>query len=128
MNHLLSNMVSAIQTALIGKKLEVCIQNSNLVVNCLRLLYRFGYIRGFVIKNNKTVVIFLKYWNNCSVIQTIIPISTPGNRIYSTNRQLRVFLRKKNNGVCIISTSRGLMGDEEACLLGLGGEVLLRVN
>lgn len=70
----------------------------------------------------------MKYIKNQPVIGQIHTVSTPGNRIYLSIRQIRFFLKKKESGFCVISTSKGLLSDEEALLFGVGGEVLLKVK
>jgi small subunit ribosomal protein S8 len=74
----------------------------------------------------KQLRIELKYGPNGErVIQKIRRISKPGCRVYSKARDLRPVL--DGLGICILSTSRGLISDREARQKNLGGEVLCEV-
>jgi small subunit ribosomal protein S8 len=58
-------------------------------------------------------------------IQTIRRISKPGLRIYTTRDRIPRVL--SGLGVCVVSTSRGIMTGEEARRRRVGGEVLLTI-
>jgi ribosomal protein S8 len=77
---LLSNMISIIKVGCNARHLNVIVQNSKLCLNVLTVLYKLGYIRGYIIKNKKNVVVLLKYINNKPTIRNINVISTPGRR------------------------------------------------
>lgn len=126
--HLLSNLISNIKVANKAKFPEITAQNSKFCVNVLNMLYRLGYIRGFVLKDKKTVVILLKYKEKVPVIRDIVVVSTPGRRIFLSYKKLMSKLRKKEKGFYIISTSKGLILDYEAVEFKVGGEVLLKVS
>lgn len=68
----------------------------------------------------------LKYGPNGEhVIQHIKRISTPGRRVYRKATDLRPVLN--GLGICIISTSGGVISDREARQKNIGGEVLCEV-
>ena len=68
----------------------------------------------------------LKYGPNGErVIRHIRRVSKPGRRVYSGAAELRPVL--SGLGICIISTSRGVISDREARQRKLGGEVLCEV-
>ena len=68
----------------------------------------------------------LKYGPNGErVIRRIRRVSKPGRRVYSGAAELRPVLG--GLGICIISTSRGVISDREARQRKLGGEVLCEV-
>ena len=69
--NLLSNMISIIKVGYSARQLQVVVQNSKICVNVLSTLYKLGYIRGFVVKDKKSVVVLLKYISNKSVIRNI---------------------------------------------------------
>ena len=93
--NLLSNMVSIIKVASNTKQLQAVIQNSKICVNVLSTLYKLGYIRGFIVKDKKTVVVLLKYISNKPVIKNIGVISTPGRRMFVKHKNLMELLKKK---------------------------------
>ncbi|MHC4179192.1 MAG: 30S ribosomal protein S8 [Planctomycetota bacterium] len=68
----------------------------------------------------------LKYGpNGEQVIRRIRRVSRPGRRVYSRAAGLRPVLG--GLGICVISTSRGVISDREARQRKLGGEVLCEV-
>ena len=65
----------------------------------------------------------LKYGPNGErVIRHVKRVSKPGRRVYSGATRLKPILN--GLGICIISTSRGVISDREARQRNLGGEVL----
>ena len=70
--------------------------------------------------------VHLKYGPNGErVIQRIRRISKPGRRVYSGASDMKPVLG--GLGICVISTSRGVISDREARQRKLGGEVLCEV-
>ena len=68
----------------------------------------------------------LKYGPNGErVIRCIRRVSKPGRRVYSGAAAMKPVLG--GLGICIISTSRGVISDREARQRKLGGEVLCEV-
>jgi ribosomal protein S8 len=50
---LLSNMLSIVKVGCNARHLQVTVQNSKLCINVLSVLYKLGYIRGFIVKDKK---------------------------------------------------------------------------
>ena len=94
-----------------------------------QILLDEGFISAFEEVDNgkfKDIVITLKYVNkNQKVITGLKRISKPGRRIYASCEDLPKVLG--GLGICIVSTSKGVMSDREARKLGIGGEVLAYV-
>ena len=125
---LLSNMLSIVKVGCNARHLQVTVQNSKLCINVLSVLYKLGYIRGFIIKDQKNITILLKYINNKPVIRNIAVISTPGRRTYIKHKKLEKFLKKKDSGFLLLSTSKGILTDEESNIFKIGGEALLKIS
>lgn len=93
------------------------------------ILKREHYIKDFVIvKEEKfdSLRIYLKYEpDGTGVIEVITRISKPGRRVYVPSTKLPRVLN--GMGIAIMSTSRGLMTEKEARVMGIGGEVLCHV-
>ena len=97
--------------------------------NVLDVLQREGFIRGFEMinsENNKNEFkIELKYLDGEPCIKKISRVSTPGRRVYSGINSLpRHF---DGLGISILSTSKGIMSDQEARQENVGGEILCKV-
>ena len=70
--------------------------------------------------------VHLKYGPNGErVIRHVRRISKPGRRVYTGATKLRPVLN--GLGICVISTSRGVISDREARRRNLGGEVLCEI-
>jgi len=76
-------------------------------------------------KNNKILKLFLNYNDKIGVITGLKRVSKSGQRIYSSFKDIGKI--KKKTGILIISTSKGLMTDEQARQKKLGGEVLCEI-
>jgi small subunit ribosomal protein S8 len=126
--HLLSNMVSNIRVGSNAKKLHVKVQNSKLCSKVLDILYKLGYIRGFILEDRKKILVLLKYSNNRPVIRDIRTISTPGRRMYMRYKRSLRISNNKDSGLFILSTNKGLLTDQESSMLMVGGEVLVKVS
>ena len=128
----LSDMLTRIRNGQQAKLLEIPLfcPTSQFCFRILKSLQKEGFIRGikkgFV--NEKVVVfVLLKYTENQHpTISKIIRISKPGKRLYCTSKNFW----KINNGkgVFFVSTSFGLITDQEARRLNLGGEIIFYIE
>jgi len=92
-----------------------------------RVLKQEGYILDFHVENAEQpqglLDIALKYdVMNTSVIQGLRKISTPGKRRYVSCKEMPKVL--DGAGIAIISTSRGLLTDQQCLTENVGGEVI----
>lgn len=126
--NLLSNMISIIKVGCIAKHPTVTAQNSKICVNVLSVMYKLGYIRGFIIEDKKTIRILLKYINNKPTIRNINVISTPGRRVYMSCAKIVKLSDKSNSGSYIISTSKGIITNLESSMFSIGGEILVKIS
>jgi small subunit ribosomal protein S8 len=89
-------------------------------------LQREGYIWDFEVVGeapHASLRLNLKYGPNGErLIQSIKRVSKPGRRVYCRSTELPNVLQ--GLGVCIVSTSKGIMSNREARQQGVGGEVL----
>ena len=88
-----------------------------------------GYLESYSVKedgNKKTIKVVLKYdEKGFTVINEMKKISKPGRRVYRGKDEIRSF--KNNYGTLIVSTSKGVLPNDEAYKLGTGGEVLCSI-
>ena len=94
-----------------------------------RILKREGFIRDLTTEGGpvkKTLRMYLKYGANREpVIRGVRRVSKPGCRRYVSFRDLRPVMR--GTGVAIVSTSRGLLADQEVRKYRVGGEWLCNI-
>ncbi|MBC10552.1 MAG: 30S ribosomal protein S8 [Rickettsiales bacterium] len=125
----LGDMLARIKNGQLRKKESVIMPASRFRANVLDVLHREGYIRGFKkveIENNKNEFkIELKYVDGEPVIKTISRVSTPGRRVYSKIKDLQ--RNFDGLGISILSTSKGVLSDNEARTENVGGEILCKV-
>jgi len=91
-----------------------------------KILQEEGYIERFEVTKDKpqpVIRVWLKYTEDKEPVLTGLKrVSKPGCRIYAKADKIPQVL--SGMGVAILSTSRGVMTDQEARRLGVGGEVL----
>lgn len=102
--------------------------SSKLKVAVAEALKREGYIRGYLTSEKAgkvTLTVELKYVENEPAIKRLDRVSTPGRRVYAPIADLPKVAN--GLGVSILSTSKGVMSDNEARAANVGGEVLCQV-
>jgi len=106
----------------------VILLKSRFIVNVVNSLYLQGFIRGYHLRYNNKIVVYLKYnSNNSSIIRDLQLITRPSQEIYCSYLDL-LYLTVYNNGIFLISTSKGLISSSEALQLKVGGKVLLYIT
>lgn len=125
----IADMLTRIRNACKAKHKHVNVPSSKLKKEITRILHGNRYIANFVeVEDRKQNLlrIYLKYdKQNRSLISGIERISKPGLRIYVKEEDLRLFSKKL--GITILSTSQGILTDQEARKVKIGGEAICRV-
>ena len=124
----ISDLIVRLKNANKNKKASISFAGSQLITSILDVLKNEGYINNYKIinrNNRKTTIVELKYKNLIPTINGIKQISKPGLRVYQQCDTLPRVLH--GLGIAIISTSKGVLTDEQARKQRLGGEVLLHV-
>ncbi len=103
--------------------------HSKLKESLANILKAEGYVRdvatGTDERGHKTVVVTMKYVDSAPVITGIKRTSTPGRRMYAGYSEIPRVLN--GLGIAILSTSKGLMKDQDARRQKLGGELVCTV-
>ena len=94
-------------------------------VSFCRLLYKLGFINSFSVKNFYWIIIFYRFFENKNIIQSIKPISSPGRRVYWSNKQLYLYGHHK---LFILSSNKGYITSDAARLFNIGGELLCKID
>jgi len=125
-----SDLLTRIRNASDAKHEMLDIPSSKLKVELVRILKEEGYIAGYTLtQDNKqgAIRIHLRYTpGKKPVISSLARVSRPGCRVYANKNRIPAVLG--GLGICIVSTSRGLMTDKQAREKGLGGEVLCSIS
>jgi small subunit ribosomal protein S8 len=123
----IADMLTRIRNALAARHERVQIPMSRIKREIARVLQEEGYIRDFHVHQAErpqgVLDIALKYnAMNMSVIRGLRKISTPGKRQYVSSKEMPKVL--DGAGIAIVSTSRGLLTDQQCMAENVGGEVL----
>ena len=127
MNDPISDMLTRIRNANRALLPALELPHSRMKESIAGILKREGYIAEFAVegKTMKTLKLKLKYQGKKSVIEGMRRISTPGLRRYVGADEIpRV---RGGLGVAVVSTSEGLMTDNQARKKNIGGELLCYV-
>jgi len=87
--------------------------------------YILGYADGADAQGHKTLVVQMKYVDNAPVITGIDRVSSPGRRLYYSYTEIPRVLN--GLGISILSTSKGLMKDQDCRRNKAGGELVCNV-
>ncbi|MDD5289872.1 MAG: 30S ribosomal protein S8 [Patescibacteria group bacterium] len=136
----ISDMLTRIRNAQLVKKAEVVLPYSKLKLAVLKVLERENWVKevsiikpDLKIKKSKESGIKFEQLKLGLIydadgegkIKSIQRVSKPGKRVYAAKDKLPKVLN--GWGMAIISTSQGLMTDNEARKKGLGGEVVCEI-
>ncbi len=125
----IADMLTRIRNAGKAKFNSVDIPGSNLKIEIAKVLKNEGFIRNYkFIKDNRQGMlrVYLKYGQGQQgAIIGLDRISKPSRRVYMKGKDIRPVLN--GMGILILSTSRGVMADNEARKDNLGGEILCKV-
>jgi small subunit ribosomal protein S8 len=125
----LGDMLTRIRNGQRAAKGSVSSPASKLRTSVLEVLKREGYIRGYSQRNVRPgideLIIELKYHEGQPVIREIQRVSKPGRRVYAKINDLPRYYN--GLGISILSTSHGVLSDNEARTANVGGEVLAQL-
>ena len=125
----IGDMFSRIRNGQMRLLSSINVPASNFRLQILEVLKNEGYISNFFLEKNDSnrnnLKVDLKYYEGNPVIKEIKRISKPGRRIYSRADSIPKI--QNGLGLAIISTSKGVMSDNEARKNNIGGEIICRV-
>ena len=125
----IADMITRIRNAQLRTLNSVSIPSSKFRARILDVLKDEGYISDYKFlsdaKNKGSLIINLKYNNGLPVIKEIRRISKPGRRIYTKADSIPKI--QSGLGIAIVSTSMGIMSDNDARSKNIGGEIICKV-
>jgi len=128
-NDIISDMLTKIRNANSAKHELVEISYTRITGSITRILKEEGLINDFKINNEtNSIILLLKFkgQNRKPVIQKLERISKPGLRIYENKK--KISKKVTNFLIFIVSTSKGIMTDQKAKFLNIGGEILCKIS
>lgn len=125
----IADMLTRIRNGLKVRQAFVLIPSSKLKLAIVQILVEEGYIQGYEVTDDRpqpNIRVWLKYDEKRRPILTGMKrVSKPGRRVYRGKRSLPWVL--SGLGIAIVSTPKGVMTDQKARRLGVGGEILCYV-
>ena len=126
-NDKISDFLTQIRNANLNHNLSVIIVKTKMNYQILKILKQEGFIKSFSEYSSNQLKIYLKYEGRESkpIITNLKRISKPGRRIYANYKEIPSVLG--GLGIIILSTSKGILTDQDARFYRIGGELLCSV-
>jgi len=130
MTDIIADSLTRIRNAAMRRLDTTTLLHSKSIEAIVSILVEKGYLESYSVEdlgnNKKSIKVTLKYdENDRSVINELKKISKPGRRIYKGKDEIKSF--KNGYGTLIISTSNGIIPNDKAFKLGVGGEVICSI-
>lgn len=126
----IADLLTRVRNAVALSRAKVELPSSRLKEAMCLVLKKEGFIGGCsVVRHGKKKIlqIYLKYSKEGEPMITYLKrVSKPGRREYMKKEDVPGMIRG-GLGICILSTSKGVVVNREARKLGVGGEILCRV-
>ena len=120
----IADMLTRIRNAHLALHKEVSVPRSKMKEAMASILKQEGYVEDITV-DDRNITIALKYVKGRPAINGLKRISKPGRRVYVSAYQIP---RVQNGlGICILSTSRGVLDGMTASADKTGGELLCEV-
>lgn len=128
-NDMVSDALTRIRNASMRKQEVTQLMHTKVVEALLGIFQDKGYIESFNVVeegNKKFINVVLKYDEKGNkVINEVKRISKPGRRVYKGAAEIKRF--KNGYGTIVVSTSKGVLSNEDAHNAGVGGELLCSI-
>jgi len=129
MNDIIADGLTRIRNASMRGLEVTTLNHSKLMEDILKVFEEKGYIESYKViedGNKKFINVTLKYdENGNSVINEVKKVSKPGRRVYKGYEDIKRF--KNGYGTLIISTNKGVLPNDKAYKLKVGGEVICSI-
>lgn len=128
-NDPIADMLARIRNGMLVRHKQIVVPGSKVKVAVARILKDEGFIKDFEVTKDTPqpqLRVVLKYdRERKSIVTGLKRVSRPGRRVYVKRSEIPWVL--SGLGIAILSTPQGIMSDQKARRLGLGGEVLCYV-
>ncbi len=124
----ISDLIIRLQNASFAGKPSVSVVYSKFAENVAHALKKAGYV-STIEKKGKTftheLVLGIVYFDTGSRIHGVERISKPSRRVYQKYGDIRIY--RSGFGNTFLSTPKGILVDQDAKKLKVGGEVLFKI-
>jgi len=129
MNDIIADGLTRIRNASMRGLEVTTLNHSKLMEDILKVFEEKGYIESYKViedGNKKFINVTLKYdENGNSVINEVKRVSKPGRRVYKGYEDIKRF--KNGYGTLVVSTNKGVLPNDKAYKLKVGGEVICSI-
>jgi small subunit ribosomal protein S8 len=128
MNDIIADTLTRIRNASMRRMDVTKVMYSKIVESILKIFQEKGYIESYKVVEDgskKHINVSLKYNQGKPVINEIKRISKAGRRVYKPCAEIKKF--KNGYGTIVVSTSKGVLDNDAAHKLSVGGEVLCSI-
>lgn len=120
----IADMLTRIRNAHLALHKEVSVPRSKMKEALASILKQEGYVDDVAV-NDQSINIALKYHEGKPAIAGLKRVSKPGRRVYVGAHDIP---RVQNGlGICIVSTSHGVLAGESAVERNVGGELVCEI-
>ena len=121
-NDIIADSITRIRNASMRRLEHTNLYYAKIVVSILAVFKAKGFIKN----GKQNITVLLGYdENGKSLISELRRISKPGRRIYKSRDELKRF--KNGYGTIVVSTSKGVIANDEAYKNNVGGEALCSI-
>lgn len=128
-NDIIADSLTRIRNASMRRLEVTTLYYAQIVVSILEVFKTKGFIKDYKVNDKdgkQSIMVQLAYdERGKSVINEIKRISKPGRRVYKARSELKRF--KNGYGTIVVSTSKGVIGNDEAYKANVGGEALCSI-
>lgn len=128
-NDIIADSLTRIRNASMRRLEYTTLYYAKIVVSILEVFKAKGFIKDYKVNDKdgkQSISVQLAYdERGYSVISEVKRISKPGRRVYKSRNELKRF--KNGYGTIVVSTSKGVIANEDAYKANVGGEALCSI-
>lgn len=128
-NDIIADSLTRIRNASMRRLEVTTLYYAKIVVSILEVFKTKGFIKDYKVNDKdgkQFIMVQLAYDDQGnSVINELKRISKPGRRVYKARSELRRF--KNGYGTIVLSTNKGVIANDEAYKVNVGGEALCSI-
>ncbi len=120
----IADMLTRIRNGHMALHKKVLVPLSKAKISIVEILAAEGFIQNYTIEDNN-IVINLKYMGSKPVVKGLKRISKPGRKVYVPVTEIPAV--RNGLGICILSTSQGVLEGVQARKQNVGGELICEI-
>lgn len=122
------DFIIRLKNGYLAKKETITVSYTKAIEKILTILKNENFIDDFILEESgkgKSIKVNLKYSHKMPMVTDVKIFSKPGRRLYVKANSLKPVLGGK--GIAILSTPKGILTDQEARKLKVGGELWFHI-